>query len=67
VNDSLATFTTQFHFVARPNVGRVYSRSHDAMIRFYDAAGNVIETELLIEQFRLESSTYLSTNKLRRD
>jgi hypothetical protein len=35
---------SQFHFVARPNVGRVYSRSHDAVIRVYDAAGNVIET-----------------------
>jgi hypothetical protein len=30
--------------VARPNVGRVYSRSDDAVIRFYDEAGNVIET-----------------------
>jgi hypothetical protein len=30
--------------VARPNVGRVYSRSADAVIRVYDAAGNVIET-----------------------
>jgi len=38
--------------VARPNVGRVYSRSHDAMIRVYDEAGNVIATELLIEQFQ---------------
>jgi hypothetical protein len=35
---------SQFHFVARPNVDRVYSRSHDAMIHVYDAAGNVIET-----------------------
>jgi len=30
--------------VARPNVGRVYSRSHDAVIRVCDEAGNVIET-----------------------
>jgi hypothetical protein len=30
--------------VARPNVGRVYSRSADAVIRVYDAAGNVIKT-----------------------
>jgi len=39
-------FTTlpQFHFVARLNVGRVYSRSHDAVIRVYDVAGNVIQT-----------------------
>jgi len=29
--------------VARPNVGRVYSRSHDAVIRVYDEAGNVVE------------------------
>jgi hypothetical protein len=35
---------SQFHFVARPNVGRVYSRSHGAVIRVYDEAGNVIET-----------------------
>jgi len=34
----------QFHFVARPNVGRVYSRSHHAVIRVCDAAGNVMET-----------------------
>ena len=34
----------QFHFVARPNVGRVYSRSADAVIRVYDAAGNMTET-----------------------
>jgi len=32
-----------FHFVARPNVGRLYSRSHDAVIRVYDDAGNVID------------------------
>jgi hypothetical protein len=30
--------------VARPNVGRVYSRSHAAVIRVYDEAGNVIQT-----------------------
>jgi len=30
--------------VARPNVGRVYSRSYNAVIRVYDEAGNVIET-----------------------
>jgi hypothetical protein len=30
--------------VARPNVGRVFSRSHDAVIRVYNEAGNVIET-----------------------
>jgi len=30
--------------VARPNVGRVYSRSHQAVIRVYDETGNVIET-----------------------
>ena len=35
---------SQFHFVARPHVGRVYSRSYDAVIRVYDEAGNVIET-----------------------
>jgi hypothetical protein len=35
---------SQFHFVARPNVGRVYSRLHRAVIRVYDDAGNVIET-----------------------
>jgi|SRR6516165_2098941 hypothetical protein len=35
---------SQFHFVARPNLGRVRSRSHDAVIRVYDATGNVIET-----------------------
>jgi hypothetical protein len=34
----------QFHFVARPNVGRVFSRSHDVVIRVYDEARNVIET-----------------------
>jgi len=34
----------QFHFEARPNVGRVYSYSHKAVIRVYDDAGNVIET-----------------------
>jgi hypothetical protein len=34
----------QFHFVARPNVGRVYSRSADAVIHVYDAAGNMTET-----------------------
>ena len=28
------------------------SRSHNAVIRVYDEAGNVIETELLIEQFQ---------------
>ena len=28
------------------------SRSHNAVIRIYDEAGNVIETELLIEQFQ---------------
>ena len=32
-----------FHFVARPNVGRLYSRSYDAVIRVYDDAGNVID------------------------
>jgi len=26
------------------SVTRIYSRSHDAVIRVYDAAGNVIET-----------------------
>ena len=35
---------SQFHFVARPNVGRVYSRSRDAAIRVYNAVGNVIQT-----------------------
>ena len=30
--------------MARPNVGRVYSRSHDAVIRVCDEAGKVIET-----------------------
>ena len=35
---------SQFHFVPRPNVGRVYSSSHDAVIRVFDEAGNVIET-----------------------
>jgi hypothetical protein len=34
---------SQFHFAARPNVGSVYSRSHDAVIRTYDEAGNVVE------------------------
>ena len=31
---------------------KFYSRSHDVVIRVYDKAGNVIETELLIEQFQ---------------
>ncbi len=31
---------------------KFYSRPHDAVIRVYDEAGNVIETELLIEQFQ---------------
>src|SRR5262249_16222970 len=34
---------SQCHFVGRPNVGRVYSRSHDAVIRVYDAPGKAGE------------------------
>jgi len=51
---SLISFSlrSQFHFVARPNVGRVYSRSHDAVIRVYDEAGNVIETHEQAGDFR---------------
>ena len=36
--------------MARPNVGRVYSRSHDAVIRPYDDASNVIETQHFVDQ-----------------
>jgi hypothetical protein len=43
---------SQFHFVARPNVGRVYSRSHDAVIRVYNEAGNVVETHEHAGQFK---------------
>ena len=43
---------SQFHFVARPNVGRVYSRSNDPVIRVYDEAGNVIETHEHTGDFR---------------
>jgi hypothetical protein len=35
---------SQFHFVARPNVGRIYSRSYDAVISVCDDTGNVIDT-----------------------
>jgi hypothetical protein len=38
--------------VARPNVGRVYSRSHNAVIRVYDEAGNMIETHEHIGDFK---------------
>ena len=31
---------------------KFYSRSHDAVIRFYDAAGNVIETHLHKGEFK---------------
>jgi hypothetical protein len=35
-----ARFTTKLRVVTR----KFFSRSHDALIRVYDAAGNVIET-----------------------
>jgi hypothetical protein len=33
-----------FIFIGFSNYAKFYSRSHDAVIRVYDAAGNVIET-----------------------
>jgi hypothetical protein len=44
--------SSQFHFAAQPSVGRVYSRSHDAAIRIYDEAGNVIETHEHAGEFK---------------
>ncbi len=34
------------------NYARFRSRSHDAVIRVYDKAGNVIETQEQVGQFR---------------
>jgi hypothetical protein len=50
----LISLSQRFHsrFVARPNVGRVYSRSDDAVIRVYDEAGNVIETHEHTGEFK---------------
>jgi hypothetical protein len=44
VRASSFTFTTRMEISSRRDYAKFYSRSHDAVIRVYDAAGDVIET-----------------------
>jgi hypothetical protein len=40
------------HEARQSNQAKFYSRSHDAVIRVYDAAGNLIETHEHVGDFK---------------
>jgi hypothetical protein len=61
----------QIAILDETNYAKFYSRSHDAVIRVYDEAGNVIETHeqagvqrlvARLSVFRLNSASYMPNN-----
>ena len=51
---------TRYALALDVDYAKFFSRSHDALIRFYDAAGNVIQTQTHTGDFKSGEFTFSS-------